>query len=119
MKILNIDDSTSNNMLTENLLCEYGHQTLSIIEGSRFEEAIEEYNPDVILIDLMIPDKSGFEILEELRVKDICIPVVVITALNSKDIKKKLDSMGVKEYHTKPIDGNQLIESIQRAKPIC
>ena len=119
MKVLNIDDSTMNNMLIENLLDQYGHKALSIIEGSRFEEAIEDFRPDVILIDLMIPDKNGFEILEELKEKHICIPVVVITALNSKDIKTKLDGLGVKEYHTKPIDDNELIESIQRASPVC
>ncbi|HMA62341.1 MAG TPA: response regulator [bacterium] len=119
MKVLNIDDSTINNMLIENLLDKYGHNTLSIIEGSRFEEAIEDFRPDVILIDLMIPDKDGFEILENLKDKNITIPVVVITALNSKDVQKKLDGLGVKEYHTKPIDDNELIESIQKASPVC
>lgn len=115
MKILNVDDSTINNMLMENLLAANGYETLSVIEGNRVEEVIDEYQPDVIILDLMIPDKSGIEILEDLNKKNVHIPVIVITAMKSEDVRKKIESLGVKGYHTKPIDFSRLIESIQEA----
>lgn len=115
MKVLNIDDSTVNNMLMENLLAAHGYETLSVIEGIKAEEHIDEYKPDVIILDLMIPDKSGFEILKDLKAKNINIPVVIITAMESRDIRKKIKDLGVSEYHTKPINPSKLIESIQKA----
>jgi CheY-like chemotaxis protein len=119
MRILNIDDSTINNMLIENLLTAHGYETLSVIEGKNVEENIEEYQPDVIILDLMIPDKSGLDILKDLKAKNINIPVVVITAMESKEIRKKVESMGITAYHTKPIQSEKLIESIQKATAAC
>ncbi|MFP4622407.1 MAG: response regulator transcription factor [Bacteroidales bacterium] len=119
MKILNIDDSTVNNMLMENLLAAHGFETLSVIEGNKAEEYIDEYQPDVIILDLMIPDKSGVEILKDFRAKKIDIPVIVITALESDDIRKEVECYGIKEFHTKPIDSARLIESIQKAANTC
>ena len=119
MKILNIDDSTVNNMLMENLLAEQGYETLSVIEGRNVEGHIEEFQPDVIILDLMIPDKSGLEILKELKAKHIDIPVVVITAMESGEIRKQVESFGITAYHTKPIQSEKLIESIQKATAAC
>ena len=119
MRVLNIDDSTVNNMLMENLLAAHGFEALSVIEGNKAEEYIENYQPDVILLDLMIPDKSGFEILKALKAKNINIPVVVITAVESRDVREKIQDWGVTEYHTKPIDSAKLVESIQKATAAC
>ncbi|MCF8336022.1 MAG: response regulator, partial [Bacteroidales bacterium] len=106
-----------NNMLIENLLSAYGYQTLSVIEGSRAEEKIEEYQPDVIILDLMISDKSGFDILEDLRKKQISIPVIVVTAMQSDETRKKVEQLGVADYYTKPVAINNLVESIQKLLP--
>ena len=119
MKILNIDDSTINNMLMENILAAQGYETLSVINGNDVEEHIEEYQPDVIILDLMIPDKSGLEILKDLKAKNINIPVIVITAMESKEIRKKVENMGITAYHTKPIQPEKLIECIQKATAAC
>ena len=116
---MNVDDSTINNMLMENLLAEHGYETLSVIEGKKVEEHIEEYQPDVIILDLMIPDKSGIEILKDLKARNITIPVVVITAMESKKIHKNVESFGVIAIHTKPIHSEKLIESIQKAAKAC
>ena len=113
MKVLNIDDSTINNMLMENLLNEHGFETLSVIEGSRTKEKIREFQPDVILLDLMMPDKSGVEILEELNRENINIPVIVISAMDATDVKKKISQLGAKYQFQKPVDFQVLMRSIQ------
>jgi CheY-like chemotaxis protein len=119
MRILNIDDSTINNMLMENLLATHGFESLSVIEGKKVAEQIEEFKPDVILLDLMIPDKSGLEILKDIKARGISIPVVVITAMESKEIRKEIESLGVIAIHSKPVQWEQLIESIQKAAKDC
>jgi DNA-binding response OmpR family regulator len=116
MRILNIDDSTINNMLMENLLSSHGYEALSVIKGNDVEEYIEDYQPDVIILDLMIPDRNGLDILKDLRRKNVNIPVVVITAMGSKEIRKEVENLGITAYHTKPIESEKLIESIRRAE---
>ncbi len=118
MKVLNIDDSTVNNMLMEDMLTMHGYDVTSVIKGTEVMEKLEKYHPDVILLDLMIPDKSGIEILKELRSQNIDIPVIVITAMRSNEIEEKLKKLGISGYFQKPIKSNELIQSIQEAAKI-
>lgn len=118
MKVLNIDDSTVNNMLMEDMLTMHGYDVNSVIKGTEVMEKLEKYHPDVILLDLMIPDKSGIEILKELRSQNIDIPVIVITAMRSNEIEEKLKKLGISGYFQKPIKSNELIQSIQEAAKI-
>lgn len=113
MKVLNIDDSTINNILMENLLNSQGFQTLSVIEGIRAYEKIREFQPDVILLDLMMPDKSGIEILEELKKEKINIPVIVISAMESSLMKEKVLTLGASFHFKKPVDFHVLVKSIE------
>jgi len=115
MRILNIDDSTVNNMLMENLLSSFGYETYSMLEGSDVLEKIEEYQPDVIILDMMMPQKSGLDVLEDIRAKGIHIPVIVITAMKDKTLKKKAMKLGVADYQMKPVKMATLKASIEHA----
>jgi len=115
MRILNIDDSTVNNMLMENLLSTLGYETYSILEGSDVLERIEEFKPDLIILDMMMPNESGLDVLEEIRAQGIDIPVIVVTALRDEALKKRAMQMGVVEYQMKPVKMTTLKTSIERA----
>ena len=115
MRILNIDDSTVNNMLMENLLSTLGYETYSILEGSDVLESIEEFKPDLIILDMMMPNESGLDVLEEIRAQGIDIPVIVVTALRDEALKKRAMQMGVVEYQAKPVKMATLKASIERA----
>jgi two-component system response regulator VicR len=115
MKVLNIDDSTVNNMLMENLLSSFGYETYSMLEGTDVLEKIEEYQPDVIILDMMMPQRSGLDVLEDIRAKGIHIPVIVITAMKDKTLKQKAMRLGVADYQTKPVKMATLKASIEHA----
>jgi CheY-like chemotaxis protein len=115
MKILNIDDSTVNNMLMENILSSFGYETYSVLEGSDVLEKVEEYQPDLIILDLMMPHKSGIDVLEELRGQGVQTPVIIVTALNDSELKRRARELGVVDYQAKPVKMETLKDSIQQA----
>ena len=115
MRILNIDDSTVNNMLMENILSSLGYEAYSILEGDQAMEKIEEYQPDVIILDMMMPTKSGIDVLEDLQAQGIQIPVIVISAMNNKELKKRALELGAADYQSKPVKMETLKNSIQQA----
>ncbi len=115
MKILNIDDSTVNNMLMENIISSFGYEAYSLLQGSGIAEKIEEYQPDVIILDLMMPDKSGFDVLDELNKLGFNIPVIVVTAMNSSELKRRALEMGAVDYQAKPVNMKSLKRSLDKA----
>lgn len=115
MRILNIDDSTVNNMLMENLLSTFGYETYSLLEGFDVLEKIEEYQPDLIILDMMMPNRGGMDVLKEIRSQGIQTPVIVITALRDETLKKRALKMGAADYQVKPVKMTALKTSIEHA----
>ena len=115
MRILNIDDSTVNNMLMENILSSLGYEVYSILEGSQALENIEEFRPDVIILDIMMPNKSGIDVLEDIRRQGIETPVIVISAMKDQELKRRALELGAADYQSKPVKMETLKNSIQQA----
>lgn len=92
------DDQTIRNTLSKRLN-RLGHQ---IIEATTGDEGIEKATnevPDLILLDLIMPNKSGFEVLEELRItKQLTMPILVITNLDQKDDIETAKNLGANDY---------------------
>jgi Response regulator containing CheY-like receiver, AAA-type ATPase, and DNA-binding domains len=114
--ILVIDDSETNLVLLEAVLGEDGYKTIlarSVGEGLKLMKA---KNPSLILLDILMPKRSGLDFLTEMR-KDASfdqIPVFVVTAAND-EIKPKVMAFGIADYFTKPID---IISISERVKEV-
>jgi two-component system cell cycle response regulator CtrA len=79
------------------------------------EEAIQLahlYDYDIILLDLMLPDMDGFEVLHRMRAMNIMTPVLIISGLTRPDAKVKAFGMGADDFITKPIDKNEMLARI-------
>jgi len=74
----------------------------------------ETYKPDLVVLDLGLPDKEGFDILPRLRTldKDRTIPVIVLTVRNSQADRDKANQLGAAAYITKPFEMNTLLDVI-------
>lgn len=68
---------------------------------------------DIVLLDVMLPKKSGFEVLREARERGVTAPVVVLTARNEQDMVLKGFQLGAIEYITKPFDADELAARIR------
>jgi len=105
-QILIVDDDRSNIMALNHIL-KPTYSTLAAINGQAGIEIAKTALPDLILLDIVMPDMSGFEVIAELkRVNTLTeTPVIFITALDSTEDEKKGLNLGAADYITKPFSG--------------
>jgi len=104
------DDMHINNMLCE-LLAQNGYTTVSAYSGTEALLLLSQNSFSLILLDLMLPGKTGEEVLQETRDKHNT-PIIVLTAKTDKETTVKLLQMGADDYLAKPFDNNELLARI-------
>lgn len=102
-RILIIEDEKDVNQLLAQTLQDSGYETVSVWNGMGGLQALKKEHFDLVLLDLMLPYKSGDEVLRELR-KEGDIPVIVISAKDMVGTKIDLLTLGADDYITKPFD---------------
>lgn len=102
-RILIIEDERDVNQLLAQTLQDSGYETMSAYNGIDGIRILRKEHFDMILLDLMLPYKSGDEVLKKIR-KDSDIPVIVISAKDIVGTKIDLLTMGADDYITKPFD---------------
>ncbi|HIK29364.1 MAG: response regulator [Oscillatoriaceae bacterium SKW80] len=113
-RILIVDDEPVNLYFLEELLQSEGYATLSATSGKEAIALAKESIPNIILLDVMMPDMDGFEVCRRLREDKelITIPIIFLTALDDDESRLKgLEMMG-DDYLTKPIKSNLLLAKI-------
>jgi two-component system sensor histidine kinase/response regulator len=116
LKILAVDDAPDNLILLDKLLKRQGFDVVNASSGRECLSKSASDHPDLIILDVAMPEMDGFETLKHLRGNEITksIPVIILTA-NSKDAKSIEEgfSLGADEYLTKPIDQDELIARVR------
>ncbi len=106
--ILIVDDQIANVEMLEGFLEMEGYTNVSSTTDSRkVIPLLKSFKPDLILLDLMMPLLSGYEVMEQLRVKvakDDFLPVLVLTADITQEAKQKALTLGATDFLTKPFD---------------
>ncbi|MEI6702684.1 MAG: PAS domain S-box protein, partial [Deltaproteobacteria bacterium] len=104
-KILVVDDEPINIQLLTSVLCEE-YDILTALNGHEAIDLIEQYKPDLILLDVMMPDITGFEVCKIIKADErfADIPVIFLTALDSQDDQLQGLELGGIDYLTKPIN---------------
>lgn len=100
-KVLIAEDDDSIARLYQTYLEAHSFTIQRAQDGDEALEQIQSFKPDVLLLDIMMPEKNGFDVLEELKSSNNKLPVIVFTALSSEDEKKKALDYGVKAYFVK------------------
>ena len=116
LRILHIEDNLANLELVEQILARAGSVELrAAMYGSLGLELAREHRPDLVLLDLHLPDMAGAEVLERLRADagTADIPVVVVSADATPHHVRQLKAGGVVAYLTKPIDVRELLRVVE------
>lgn len=108
--VLIVDDNIKNLDLFKDFVESWGYETVTAQQGKDAISLAERYLPDIILLDVMLPGMSGYEVCRELKenTKTQHIPVVMITVLN--DIADRIHGykIGADQFLVKPVDYNEL-----------
>jgi putative two-component system response regulator len=113
--ILVVDDTTENLAVLNGLLREK-YEVRCVKSAKVAFLAIEKRKPDIILLDIMMPEMDGFEMFEVLKSKPdyADIPVIFVTATEDEETKEKARKLGALGFITKPIDPAMVHEQIEK-----
>ncbi|SNV67911.1 response regulator transcription factor [Clostridium cochlearium] len=113
MKILVVDDEKSIiNLIRINLALE-GYKVLEALNGKDAISIFKKEEPDLVLLDIMLPDLDGYEVLKELQNIDASKPIIFLTAKNQMNSKLLGLQLGAEDYITKPFDNRELVLRIR------
>ncbi len=111
-KILVIDDEVAIRDLIELVLKRENYQVKTAENGAAGLREMDTFRPDLVLLDLMLPDFSGYDLCREI-VKKSSIPVIMISAKNETIDKVLGLELGAEDYVTKPFDNRELIARVK------
>jgi CheY-like chemotaxis protein len=115
-RVMVVDDAPSELRVMADILKSAGHEVLAYDGGNGLEERVAAERPDVLLLDIVMPDRNGYELLRALKKDDRTksTPVVVVTSRNRDSDRLWSQRQGADEYVTKPFTPEQLLMAVER-----
>jgi len=113
--ILIVDDDQDLQILIADILQDEGYDTKAAKNGKQAIQAVKKKSPDLVLLDMKLPDMSGMKVLEEIKKVDETVSTIMLTAYG--DVKDAVNAMklGAYDYITKPFDNEELVLVIKKA----
>lgn len=117
-RVLIVDDDKDIVSIVKAILSGRGWDIEAAYSGQEALEAVTSQKPDIILLDIMMPEMNGIEVLKRLKKIDADARIIMITAFG--DVESYLDSMelGAYEYINKPFETDELLEMIDRVAAV-
>jgi len=115
-KVLVVDDSEAEIHLMQSILQQGGFHSVGISDPTRIEDAIEEERPNVILLDVVMPRRNGFQACRELKNQEHYskIPVILVTSRATPSDRYWGEQQGANGYVAKPFTREELINAVKR-----
>ena len=115
-KILIVEDNELNMKLFNDLLQAHGYETIQTMDGRDVLQLARDHGPDLIIMDIQLPEISGLEVTKMLKADDGLkdIPVIAVTAFAMKGDEEKIREGGCEGYLAKPISVPSFLETIAK-----
>lgn len=115
-KVLIVEDNELNMKLFHDLLESQGYETLQTREGLQALAIAREHRPDLILMDIQLPEISGLEVIKWLKDDSELnhIPIIAVTAFAMKGDEERIRQGGCEAYISKPISVVSFLETVRR-----
>ena len=113
--IVVVEDDEEMNELERQFLELYGLDSVAAYTGTEALEIASTQPTDAVLLDVMLPEMDGYETCRRLkRLGGDAMPVVIISALDASDARRRGMEAGADAYFTKPFDPNEVVHTLQR-----
>jgi CheY-like chemotaxis protein len=103
-RVLVVDDQPHVGQMLRDILTELGYAVKYVLDGAEALELVPVFQPDLVLLDLLMPGMSGVEVLEHLRHEHPHLPVVVLSGNQDVDLARRTLGNGAFDYIQKPFD---------------
>jgi two-component system cell cycle response regulator len=116
-RVLVVDDNIVNVRLLEELLKSASFEVATAMSGGAALEQVAQFRPDIVLLDVMMPDMDGYEVCRRIRQdqKTARLPVIMITALDKESDREMAQEAGANDFLSKPVEEVVLLPAIERA----
>ena len=111
--VLIVEDEQSIVDILSFILTKEGYDTLEALDGPTGLQLALEQNPDLVLLDLMLPGMSGFDVCQRIRQSGSLVPIVMLTAREEEDDKVRGLELGADDYITKPFKNRELLARVK------
>ena len=116
VRVLIVDDETHNRALLEIMLSSEGYELLTAASGEEALAVVEEHRPDLILLDIMMPEMNGFQVTTMIKANPATrhIPIIILSALDDGGAIERGLQVGAEDFLTKPIHHVELRARIRK-----
>ena len=113
--IMIVEDSQTDMQIAESICADNGYQTVTVVEGDKVLSTAIKNKPDLILLDVILPNKNGFQVCRQLKTNDETkgINIVIVSSKDQASDKFWAKKQGADDYITKPYEENDLLTAIE------
>jgi len=112
-RILLVEDNEASRQLMSDYLNYYGYRVLALSKGALFNQAMLRFCPNLVLLDLKLPDIDGFTLLQQRSSDCLKIPIIVVSAFAFQADQQRAFQLGASQYLVKPVSLTQLKQVIR------
>lgn len=112
-QILIAEDDMNTRRLMEAVLKEHGYHPILAFDGLEALKLLDTHHVDLVILDIMMPGMDGYELTRQLRATDYTLPILMVTAKQLPEDKRKGFIVGTDDYMTKPVDEEEMILRIR------
>ena len=117
-KLLTIDDSKTIRMILARAFKEYDCALIEAANGEEGLKAAAEHKPDLIILDITMPQMDGLQMLTLLRERGDNTPVIMLTAEGGSTSMEKASHLGISDYINKPFQNEAIVAKVQKILPL-
>jgi DNA-binding response OmpR family regulator len=111
-QILLVEDDPDTAAFVKEFLERHGHRVVIAKDGGQAHSAFVMHKPDFVILDLILPGESGFEICERMKQAEEGTPILILSAIDMPDARNLARRVGADGYLTKPFDPDELLDNI-------
>jgi CheY-like chemotaxis protein len=114
MKILVVEDEPNNMMLMKIILKKHGHEPVEAFNGEEGIRKTSLFKPELVLMDLRLPDMEGFEATRRIREIMTDVPIIAVTSYSMDEVREEIIKAGFNGLIQKPIDPMTIMDEIKK-----